>query len=354
MKSYLFLVPLLSVLISASASTLKDDEELIIFPTYGHLTPDHKFWLISIHGIVYEPEKGSRLRDGLVTFFGKHVHLNKDELHNPLFRERARLFLIDNERGKRISVALLERTYNLKRTRPNGHIEDTLLVPSKILLSSQSQSENWIPIESIPLGQDNRIFYGKLQLIGEEGISVISDIDDTIKITEVTDREAMIHNTFLKEFQPVPGISKVYRSWQKDGAVFHYLSASPWQLFSPLSKFIEKEDFPPGIFHLKHFRWKDSSLFALFESPEKYKREGIEPIFRDFPKRRFILVGDSSEKDPEIYGEIAREHPGQIEHIFIRDVDGKGDGIRYKKAFESLPSTLWKVFRDPSEMILSK
>ena len=339
-------------MVSASASSLKNNEELLIFPTYGHLSSDHKSWLISIHGIVYEPEEGSRLRDGLVTFLGKLIHLKKDELHNPFFRERARLFVVDNERGKGISIALQGKNYKLKRTLPNGHIKDTLTVPSEIF--PLSQSLNWIPVESISLGEDRRVFQGKLQLIGEEGVSVISDIDDTIKITEVTDRKAMLHNTFLKEFQPVSGISEVYQSWQKSGTVFHYVSASPWQLFLPLSKFMEKEGFPPGIFHLKHFRWKDSSFFALFESPERYKREVIEPILRDFPKRRFILVGDSLEKDPEIYGQLAREHADQITHIFIRDADEKSDDARYKIAFKNLPSSLWTVFSNPSEMALSQ
>ncbi len=39
-----------------------------------------------------------------------------------------------------------------------------------------------------------------------------------------------------------------------------------------------------------------------------------------FPKRRFILIGDSGEKDPEVYREIQRRFPAQVQEIMIRDV----------------------------------
>ena len=38
-----------------------------------------------------------------------------------------------------------------------------------------------------------------------------------------------------------------------------------------------------------------------------------------FPKRRFILIGDSGEKDPEVYREIQRRFPAQVQEIMIRD-----------------------------------
>ena len=52
---------------------------------------------------------------------------------------------------------------------------------------------------------------------------VISDIDDTVKITEVRDRHAMLRNTFLREFQPVPGMADFYQTLARsNGAAFHY------------------------------------------------------------------------------------------------------------------------------------
>ena len=60
---------------------------------------------------------------------------------------------------------------------------------------------------------------------------------------------------------------------------------------------------------------------AVFLGPQnQYKTGVIERILADFPRRRFLLVGDSGEQDPEIYGAIARKHPEQVERIFIRNV----------------------------------
>ena len=46
---------------------------------------------------------------------------------------------------------------------------------------------------------------GYIQLIDPNGISVISDIDDTVKITNVADRRELLANTLLREFVAVRG-----------------------------------------------------------------------------------------------------------------------------------------------------
>ena len=39
-----------------------------------------------------------------------------------------------------------------------------------------------------------------------------------------------------------------------------------------------------------------------------------------FPERRFILVGDSGEHDPEIFHQLRGRFGDQVEEIWIRDV----------------------------------
>jgi phosphatidate phosphatase APP1 len=109
--------------------------------------------------------------------------------------------------------------------------------------------------------------------------------------------------------------------------------------------------FPSGTFHLKSFRWKDRNFLSLFENPEDYKRKAIEPLLKRFPQRRFILVGDSGERDPEAYGALARKFPLQIEHIYIRNVTGETvTAERYQRAFAQVPPQRWRLFRDPAEL----
>ena len=147
--------------------------------------------------------------------------------------------------------------------------------------------------------------------------------------------------------------SEVYRAWaDKSGAQFCYVSASPWQLFLPLSEFVKSNRFPSGAFYLNKFRWKDENFLSLFESPERHKPTAIEPLLKQFPRRQFILVGDAGERDPEIYAGLARRYPKQIARILIRDVTGQpADSERYQTAFRGLPPGLWQVFRAPADIL---
>jgi phosphatidate phosphatase APP1 len=122
-------------------------------------------------------------------------------------------------------------------------------------------------------------------------------------------------------------------------------------LFLPLSEFVRSNGYPVGAFYLKDFRWKDQSFFSLFQSPEKYKPKVIRPLFKRFPHSRFVLVGDSGERDPEIYGALAREYPRQVARVLIRQVsDEPNQELRYKQAFRDLPPDSWRIFREAADI----
>src|SRR5690625_5563263 len=95
---------------------------------------------------------------------------------------------------------------------------------------------------------------GWIRLLKPEGVSVISDIDDTIKITDIpAGRSVVLENTFFKPFQAVPGMAERY---QEDGAevAFHYVSGSPWQLYRPISEFFWSDEvyFHLGALHMNN------------------------------------------------------------------------------------------------------
>ena len=145
-------------------------------------------------------------------------------------------------------------------------------------------------------------------------------------------------------------MAEFYRRLAQSGAPFHYVSCSPWQLYPTLVEFMDNEGFPLGSFHLKPFRAKDQTFFNLFRSPEASKIRTIESIMKLYPERKFILMGDSGEKDPEIYGEIAREHPGQILHIVIRALEPGRDDKRYQVFFQDVERRRWTVFHEAEEL----
>lgn len=79
-------------------------------------------------------------------------------------------------------------------------------------------------------GTSPQSFYCTVYILASHGVSVISDIDDTIKISNVLNPHACFKSTFCESFEPVPGMSEVYRQWSEQHCQFHYVSASPWQL----------------------------------------------------------------------------------------------------------------------------
>ena len=83
---------------------------------------------------------------------------------------------------------------------------------------------------------------------------------------------------------------------------------------------MEKHNFARGTLHLKSFSLNDHTRSALLQPPEITKRAAIYQILRDFPERKFILVGDSGERDAEIYADTARQYPDQVLFIFIRKI----------------------------------
>lgn len=75
---------------------------------------------------------------------------------------------------------------------------------------------------------------------------------------------------------------------------------------------------PTELLRLK--TWKDLPPLIDESATFTQKVAQISDILRRFPGRSFILVGDSGEKDPEIYREIKRKFPVSVLEIYIRDV----------------------------------
>ncbi|CAJ0752334.1 257_t:CDS:2 [Entrophospora sp. SA101] len=182
-----------------------------------------------------------------------------------------------------------------------------------------------------PQGVDHsdKAYYGFANLIDKEGISVISDIDDTIKCTGITSGpRTVLSNTFLNELKEVDGMADVYKEWYDKGAAIHYVSNSPWQLFPMLRKFFHNKKFPPGSAHLKFY--DDLMKTLLLEGRGESKRNYIEEILNDFPKRKFILVGDSEISTPRSFGDVKKNGSNSSsngsEASYIEDTGGYFSG----------------------------
>ncbi|MCJ1392292.1 hypothetical protein MMC18_005159 [Xylographa bjoerkii] len=152
------------------------------------------------------------------------------------------------------------------------------------------------------------------------GISLISDIDDTIKHSAIgSGAKEIFRNTFIRDLKDltVEGVKEWYNKLFEMDVKLHYVSNAPWQLYPVLVSYFALAGLPPGSFHLKQYT---GMLQGIFEPVAERKKGTLNRIMSDFPERHFILVGDSGEADLELYTDIVLAHPGRVLGVFIRDV----------------------------------
>jgi hypothetical protein len=277
------------------------------------------------------------------------------EFESDLFKRRITTFIAATERGKRIAVRIGSRIHLLqKRSRRNGHFYGRVRLSAERVSRLEDQGiirDGWLHFDVLAQNGETRLFAGRCQLLGRQGVSVISDIDDTIKFTDVSSRRALLTNTFLREFRAIAGMASCYQQWAEQGAAFHYVSSSPWQLYDHLTELCDAEGFPAGTMHLRAFRLRDHMLRRVLLIRRKGKAAVIKSILASFPGRRFILVGDSGELDPEIYAAAARRFPHQVEKILIRQLPMRRIHVdRREKLFRKTRADGWVFFDDASEL----
>ncbi|MCK6478637.1 MAG: DUF2183 domain-containing protein [Planctomycetes bacterium] len=318
------------------------------------LDPARPETAIPVEGFLYEPETGSPERLLALSAFRGALGLEADAEGKARFRERGAAFLVDRESEAEVE-ALVPGTGVPSvrlRTGPDGRFAGSITLPADALRSrlvDRGFTRGWLPVAILSTDPPGE---GWVQCLGPEGTTVVSDIDDTVKDTQVLDREEMLANTFLREFRAVPGMAAAYDRWAREGAAFHWLSAGPVPLQGFLEEFLADEGFPAGAFTMREFRWSKGPIDDLLHGdPAAFKGRVLDGLAERFPRRRFVLVGDSGERDPEAYGAFARRHPGRVAGILIREVHpGGAPPVRYERAFEGLEPGAWRVFTDPGTL----
>ena len=169
----------------------------------------------------------------------------------------------------------------------------------------------------------------------DPGIGVISDIDDTVLLTGVRDKAGLIKRVLLstpEEMETFEGAADLYQQLVAAGAPLVFVSGSPWNLEPRLRMFFELRKFPVAPMLLKDLG-VGPEADSLFDH-EVYKARCIEEVLATLPARRFLLIGDSGEHDPEIYGRVARERPDRVAGVYIHRVTGEPpDSPRFAGAF---------------------
>ncbi|HEX5750859.1 MAG TPA: phosphatase domain-containing protein [Archangium sp.] len=160
----------------------------------------------------------------------------------------------------------------------------------------------------------------------EARFGVISDIDDTVIVTNVTNFLKRAWTLFLTEHRtrlPFEGVDAFYEALHlgSSGAAVNpifYVSSSPWNLYEHLDEFLQLHRIPAGPLLLRD--WGLSRTGFAPGGGHGHKLEKIRGLMGTLESLPFILIGDSGQEDAEHYRTIVREFPGRIRCVYIRNV----------------------------------
>jgi len=151
----------------------------------------------------------------------------------------------------------------------------------------------------------------------------------------------------------------LYRSWMEalgPRIHFHVVSAGPWQLHEPLRRFTEGVGFPAFTWDMRSVDIGDPRVLLKEMHPDlndiyKFKLQKIRLFMARFSKRHVVLMGDSGEKDPEVYAQILSDFSDRVDGVFIRKVNREDQKDRYEKLVgKKEAAAKLRVFKDPREL----
>jgi hypothetical protein len=285
---------------------------LWIFPGYGSLQESAMKWTVKIKGFSFQVTSNST-KTKMINYIGRKIlspMRNTDNEAKELFTERTAGFTAIPMITKLKIVAVIVQEQE------HGKLEqddETIFKSFQAQLKSDSfpqielesnkdgifegqlhLSDSWIQsfqakspsVKLIAYVDDDNSVYcvQDFTLIYPTGISIISDVDDTIKDSEVYNGIiSAARKALFAQPREVPGMADSYNLLYAKNIPIHYVSGAPYQLYSGVDIFLKRFYFPPGSLSLRETsEWKTT----------EYKQHVILDIINDFPSRQFILIGD--------------------------------------------------------------
>jgi Uncharacterized conserved protein (DUF2183) len=129
-------------------------------------------------------------------------------------------------------------------------------------------------------------------LVTTEGLTIISDIDDILRVTKIYKPKEGLLNSFARPFTQWMNMPDIYANWSRSlpDTHFHYLTTTPEQVTRNYMDFIFKT-YPGGSFDTRPLNFSDISATLAI------RRFLLDKIFLTYPQRKFVLVADTSNSD---------------------------------------------------------
>jgi phosphatidate phosphatase APP1 len=148
---------------------------------------------------------------------------------------------------------------------------------------------------------------------------LISDVDDTVKVTDAPDAfHGAINGMFSDEM--FVGMSSLYQGLVQERFTGEteakpiFLSGGPIFLRGHLEESLRKNEFPSHELILRGFG---------AGSVPQHKRKHLEELSEQSGDTPFVLLGDDGQADPETLSDFAIAHLGKVLKIYIHRVLGR-------------------------------
>ncbi|TKA68026.1 hypothetical protein B0A49_07928 [Cryomyces minteri] len=208
-------------------------------------------------------------------------------------------------------------------------------------------------------------------LVPPHGFTLISDVDDILRVAEIWNPKQMLLNTFARPYTPWLNMPDLYREWARTvpNVHFHYLTVTPepdtrWYIHgtskhpgtrnsasinAAWTQHIDAPpSYPPGSFDTRPMD------FTTLASTTHARLAMLERYFQTFPQRKIILIGDTSNKD------VMRDYPGlalkyaeQVQCIWIRNTavtDATDNLVWTTRPYALLPPSKYMFFNHPLDL----
>ena len=200
------------------------ETQLMSYPAWGYQLESGN-WRLNLSGVSWlSPVVFTRRQKMMIRMLGNVMKASPEEMECDVFQNRITPFMAEAGKRRSITATIAGQGFSLrKKTRGNGHFRNWLIVPSELVEKAQSDADvanRSLPI-TLSLNGDEAIDQVNARLLPHHGLSIVSDIDDTVKDSAVGDRRELLNNTFIRKFRCVDGMAETYQSWAKTGAEFH-------------------------------------------------------------------------------------------------------------------------------------
>jgi phosphatidate phosphatase APP1 len=182
-------------------------------------------------------------------------------------------------------------------------------------------------------------------LVPTYGHTVVSDIDDVLRVSTIYQPKEGLQNLLTRPFYPWLNMPEVFERWASFPDMhFHYVTTAPKQMATTYMDFVFTR-YPPGTYDGRIINVTD------IKATTRIRKFLLEKVLQAYPHRKFTLLGDSSNFDiMEDYPGLAKKYKDRVQCVLMRNVTStdKGHRLPYNtKFFRGLDQKSYMFFRVP-------